>query len=1057
MRKLTDDTYHVSTLSFCASSRDVDYHYDYKYRGDDDGDGDNGGDPRRERYQNPVNEETATASPHARRNTAHLARQQTELTADSNCTIALGVRELQTRFRAHAQQTRFPSEAPSSGKKGAVKRPEKITDKFLLSLSSIPIYLFLCKVYREERYRHAPRGFGVGISVAIPTRDFWAVDIREWLTRLSSSSFLSGAPLATGEPYLVMEDSMSVKSMESVATSDEYEFVNEKGTSKQQQALSEPPMLKIANNGNLEDLQNNLREVGQVSACFSKAFHRIPRSMTSSLTGSDFNGFNAGEKVNSRVFIFEVTMEIKEEDGKGGFSTVPKDRNCFKLRSNVAKQVCLSIQQVSSKEGGITLEVERCFGVLVSPGRNVKHSDMRLLEMVKRDSHQQVNFMSIISSDVRNITTILQQVNTGPIMQDKQCYNICGRWDPADPALETLNIETPREGKTFMTIAVDLVIRDIREPVRFVIETSVKVFPQNERFWYFNKRNLVQQFYLNSKEVISGDGTEIHYEVQSIETSGELDRNRLNLALNLASLIRSPSLTSIDTLTPKEEIDSDGDEPMLSGTGEVSKDCSADELASWAEVLDSWQINEQRPKLLIKLTKQGIPEALRGEVWQRLSSCDNSQEMMDKYRMLITKESSCESVILRDINRTFPAHDFFKETGGLGQDSLYRISKAYAVHDEEVGYCQGLSFLVASLLLHMPEEQAFCVLVKLMYDYGLRDLYKDRFDNLYMRFYQLNRLIEDQLPELYKHFCDRGVETHMFAAQWFLTLFTARFPLYLVFHILDVFLLQGLDTLFQVALALLMLCKKELLQLDFESILKYFRVHLPKRCRNEEVARYVMKLACSVTLKKLKKYEAEFMTLKEAQENADEYSNEVEQLRGTVARNEEEKQRLEAELLQIKEMLQREVARADAESRRSNVIIAEYKQICQRLEDDYNAAKTTLSELRVCNLWFNFDSVNGELELELAQTKLAHVEAECRNQYLTHELHATASELQAARNSWPWLSKTLSSIKEAANKREAMAPTALRDLRRDSAPGGDLHHLIHSRGRETRDSLKEVV
>lgn len=65
----------------------------------------------------------------------------------------------------------------------------------------------------------------------------------------------------------------------------------------------------------------------------------------------------------------------------------------------------------------------------------------------------------------------------------------------------------------------------------------------------------------------------------------------------------------------------------------------------------------------------------------------------------------------------------------------------------------------------------------------------------------------------------------------------------------------------------------------------------------------------------------------EAQENADEYSNEVEQLRGAVARNEEEKQRLEAELLQVKEMLQREVARADAESRRSNVIIAEYKQV----------------------------------------------------------------------------------------------------------------------------------
>ena len=69
--------------------------------------------------------------------------------------------------------------------------------------------------------------------------------------------------------------------------------------------------------------------------------------------------------------------------------------------------------------------------------------------------------------------------------------------------------------------------------------------------------------------------------------------------------------------------------------------------------------------------------------------------------LFLVQDSSCENVIQRDINRTFPAHDFFKEAGGLGQDSLYRISKAYAVHDSEVGYCQGLSFLAATLLLHV--------------------------------------------------------------------------------------------------------------------------------------------------------------------------------------------------------------------------------------------------------------------------------------------------------------------------------------------------------------------
>ena len=38
----------------------------------------------------------------------------------------------------------------------------------------------------------------------------------------------------------------------------------------------------------------------------------------------------------------------------------------------------------------------------------------------------------------------------------------------------------------------------------------------------------------------------------------------------------------------------------------------------------------------------------------------------------------------------------------------------------------------------------------------------------------------------------------MYASQWFLTLFSAKFPLFLVFRVLDVFMLQGVETIFQV-------------------------------------------------------------------------------------------------------------------------------------------------------------------------------------------------------------------------------------------------------------------
>lgn len=64
-------------------------------------------------------------------------------------------------------------------------------------------------------------------------------------------------------------------------------------------------------------------------------------------------------------------------------------------------------------------------------------------------------------------------------------------------------------------------------------------------------------------------------------------------------------------------------------------------------------------------------------------------------------------MIQRDIHRTFPAHKRFKETGGSGQDALFKVSKAYAVYDTEVGYCQGLSFIAASLLIHVSICHSF--------------------------------------------------------------------------------------------------------------------------------------------------------------------------------------------------------------------------------------------------------------------------------------------------------------------------------------------------------------
>ncbi|XP_077298006.1 GTPase activating protein and centrosome-associated isoform X2 [Arctopsyche grandis] len=768
--------------------------------------------------------------------------------------------------------------------------------------------------------------------------------------------------------------------------------------------------------------------VSQVSSCFAKAFERVPRSMTSSLTsectmsGSLFSapGNPNPDFTSSRQFmhVLECSMEIRESDTKGTFSVVPKERVGFKLRAGVDKQVAITVQQVSPNAPagndaqsnlnmsqmqlpGSGLVIERCFGVLLAPGRNVKHSDMQLLEMVSGGG-------------------------TGNTA-GTSC-SISAFWDTTESALSALNVGTQDPLPVYITIAVDLVIRGMREPIRLIIETPVKVYPSTERFWYYSKKPLIQQFFINLKETIDAYGTQ--YEVVTLETSGELDRSRLNLTLSLYNLLPSP-LQPVAT-SPDDDV-SDGDEPLLSGTGEVSKDCCVDVLENWAQVLKSW--NGERPKALSGLVKLGVPEALRGEVWQRLADVDTDRSLMDTYRLLITKDCPCESVIQRDIARTFPAHDHFREVGGFGQDSLLRLARAYAVHDSEVGYCQGLSFVAATLLLHMPEEQAFCVLVKLMYSYGLRELYKDGFEVLTLRLYQLHRLMEEHMEDLRNHFANMGVEPHMFASQWFLTLFTARFPLPLVFHIVDIFLLQGMDTLFQVALALLAKSKKDLMQLDFEGILKYFRVTLPKKCRAEEVSRQILKHACSIKVKRLAKYQQDFVNLTKEVTETEQMGNELDHLRKINEQLMQDKTTLNTQLTEIRETLRRDSERAMCDAARSAAIVQEYKDICSRLDQQLSATKDAIRGCNTCSNKLNSEDNKRtqvvaesdigpqerirELELELAQVKLAHVEAQCTNQELTHQLNTAVAECQTAianqKQSWPpWLSRTLGSIKEAA-------------------------------------------
>lgn len=100
----------------------------------------------------------------------------------------------------------------------------------------------------------------------------------------------------------------------------------------------------------------------------------------------------------------------------------------------------------------------------------------------------------------------------------------------------------------------------------------------------------------------------------------------------------------------------------------------------------------------------------RGIVWQLLSGAHDSP-VKKQFAEYIKATSACERIIRRDIARTYPEHDFFKEKDGLGQESLFNVMKAYSLHDREVGYCQGSGFIVGLLLMQVKAPTVFYVFI----------------------------------------------------------------------------------------------------------------------------------------------------------------------------------------------------------------------------------------------------------------------------------------------------------------------------------------------------------
>ncbi|XP_050068748.1 ecotropic viral integration site 5 ortholog isoform X3 [Anopheles maculipalpis] len=369
----------------------------------------------------------------------------------------------------------------------------------------------------------------------------------------------------------------------------------------------------------------------------------------------------------------------------------------------------------------------------------------------------------------------------------------------------------------------------------------------------------------------------------------------------------SKSLNSLQSSAHSRKSSDTSQISLNSGASSVGEE---DVWSTWASIVTDWEASQKRKGPTVKeLVRKGIPHHFRAIVWQLL--CGASDADKKQYAEYIKATSACEKVIRRDIARTYPEHDFFKEKDGLGQEALFNVMKAYSLHDREVGYCQGSGFIVGLLLMQMPEEEAFAVLVQIMQQYRMRDMFKPSMAELGLCMYQLENIVQEQIPELHLHFQSQSFQTSMYASSWFLTLYTTALNLTLSCRIMDVFLSEGMEFIFKVAIALLTIGKDTLLSLDMEAMLKYFQKELPQKVENDADGLFNLAFQVKINTKKMKKMEKEYADLRKKEQ---EEMVELRRLRSENRLLKKRNELLEAESAELADRLVRgQVSRAEEE------------------------------------------------------------------------------------------------------------------------------------------------
>uniref|UniRef100_A0A8R1HSW1 Rab-GAP TBC domain-containing protein n=1 Tax=Caenorhabditis japonica TaxID=281687 RepID=A0A8R1HSW1_CAEJA len=197
---------------------------------------------------------------------------------------------------------------------------------------------------------------------------------------------------------------------------------------------------------------------------------------------------------------------------------------------------------------------------------------------------------------------------------------------------------------------------------------------------------------------------------------------------------------------------------FISHIQDLHKEVKDDVL--WSHILGP-ELKTERFEELLK--EGGIPHSMRPFLWPRLCGATKKQkEAKYTYESVLQQcaqdKPSIGVQIERDLLRTLPNNICFWKKNSEGIDALRRILKSVSFIYPDLGYCQGMGVIVASLLLYCSEESIFWMMTALIEDILPPNFYSQTLLGLQADERVTRHLMKCHVPDLNKALEDYEVE-----------------------------------------------------------------------------------------------------------------------------------------------------------------------------------------------------------------------------------------------------------------------------------------------------------